>query len=256
MRPLILLFILVLATLPWRNYTHAADVDVEVLQSLKTQANYDQNRRKQFNSDRAAKKIFSSEREKGLGSFLEEQEKWDLQREKGLREQRKLKRTKNLDEDSPEYRADLKQKENEKNKMETARRLMVRTRDQVIVAKPSTLDAEEMEELGLLQNRPRFDLRKRGKNKWVKGQSASGAGKPSSGGSTAPPQAFDDFPVQPDYMPAPAPIDGFEEIPPPPPPVNYDGVPNGVNGYPYNIDSGFGDAPPPPSPQLFDDFNQ
>ena len=125
----------------------------------------------------------------------------------------------------------------------------------------TTMNSEiaEMDELDLLQKRPRFELRYRGKNHWVKKGSGStgnekGASGSGGGGYSPPPPAFDDYPIQPDYIPAP--IDGFEDIPPPPPPpLNYDGS---ANGFPYNgnIDSGFGDPPPPPPPPpLFDDFN-
>ena len=65
--------------------------------------------------------------------------------------------------------------------------------------------------------------------------------------SSAPPPLFDDFPPQPDYAPAPVPMENYEDIPPPPPPpMNFDGGMN--NASPYGIDSGFGDVPPPPPP--------
>ena len=61
---------------------------------------------------------------------------------------------------------------------------------------------------------------------------------------------LNDFPTQPDYMPAPG-MDNFEDIPPPPPPpINFDGS-LGFGG----VDSGFGDIPPPaPPPPVYDDF--
>lgn len=236
-----------------------SDADKRLLKSLKSEASYDQKRREHFNEDRLAKKIFSHEREKGLASFLEDQEKWDLIREKGLAEYRKQKQTRSPVEGGPEYLEDQKRKNIENKKMERARELTVSIRDQILSKEnPNSRTEEEMEELGLLQNRPRFDLRKRGKNHWIKkgtmGENLNKSTSDSSGFSPPPP-AFDDYPIQPDYIPAP--IEGFEEIPPPPPPpINFDG--GGMNGFPYNgnIDSGFGEPPPPPPPPPpFDDFN-
>lgn len=236
-----------------------AKVDAQLMDSLKTEANHDQTRRDQFQDDKNAKKVFSNEREKGLGAFLEEQEKWDLIRERGLGEHRKQKQAKSPQEGGPEYIEDQKAKNIESQKMEQARKVTVQTREQIVSKRSSHFNHDELEELNLLEDRPRYAIRKRGQNKWVKNGAPGSKPAGSTGGTGygAPPPAFDDYPIQNDYVPAPAPIEGFEEIPPPPPPVNYDGSGGAINGFPYNgnIDSGFGEPPPPPPPPIFDDFN-
>ena len=236
---------------------HSAEVDSQLLQSLKSAASHDQDRNQQFHPDRDAKKVFSNEREKGLAGFLEEQERWDLLRERGLAEHRKQKKTTLIQEDSPESREDLKVKNIEAQKLETARLLVVKTRDQIALKASPTAEADELEELNLVPRRPRFDFRKRGSNKWIKktpGETAAGKGNSNSGGFAAPPPAFDDYPIQNDYLPATNSIDGFEEIPPPPPPpIDFEGAAAGI--YNGNIDAGFGEAPPPPPPPPPYNFN-
>lgn len=227
----------------------AAGVDRQLLMSLHSDAEHDQARSGQFKKDRDAKKIYDNEREKELALFLEQQEKWELVRERGLTEYRKRKQDKSPADDGPEYKEDLKLKIAEEKKREDARITVVQTRERVRAKTFPGQEQQELEELNLAQNRPRFDRRKRGKNKWVKGTPAVNSSGGSGGGFAPPPAAFDDFPNQPDFTPTPA-IDGFEEIPPPPPPpVNFDGS----SGYGSGIDSGFGDLPPPP-PMLDDDF--
>ncbi len=228
----------------------AAGVDQQLMQSLTSDAGHDQSRISQFKKDRDAKKIYDNEREKELALFLEQQEKWELVRERGLTEYRNRKQDKSPSDDGPEYKEDLKLKVAEEKKREAARITVVQTRERVNAKALPGSSQLELEELNLEQNRPRFDRRKRGKNKWVKGTPAGNSTGGSGGGFAPPPAAFDDFPSQPDFMPTPA-VDGFEEIPPPPPPpVNFDGSP----GYGSGIDSGFGDLPPPPPPLLDDDF--
>ena len=228
----------------------AAEVDRQLLQSLNSEAGHDQARKKEFKADRKARKAFDNEREKELALFLEQQEKWEMTRERGLAEYRSRQQDKSPTDDGPEYKEDQKIKRQEYLKKEQARLSVVQTR-QKITARQSPLDAlQELEELNIDQTRPRFDLRKRGKNKWVGKDGKSNSGSSGSSGSSGfapPPAAFDDFP-QPEYMPAP--MDNFEDIPPPPPPpINFDGS-MGFGG----VDSGFGDIPPPPPPPLDDDF--
>ena len=234
----------------------AEDLDSQLLQSLKSAASHDQNRKLQFHQDRDGKKIFSTEREKGLAGFLEEQERWDLVRERGLAEHRKQKKTSSPQEGGPEYRDDVHLKKIESQKMDEARLLVVKTREQIAMKASPTAAADEMEELGLVPVRPRFDYRKRASNKWVKkvpGETAPGKSSPGAGGFSPPPPAFDDYPIQNDYLPANNPIDGFEEIPPPPPPIDFEGAAAGI--YNGNIDTGFGEVPPPPPPPPPYNFN-
>ena len=222
--------------------------DQALAEKLKQELNFNLERRKGFKKQVGDQKIYDREREKGLALFLEEQEKFDVSREKGLSAHRNTK-TKSLDESSPEYFIDLKDKENRKRWSDEARLRHVQTRDQVVSGYNTNLQNQsEMDELDLYNSRPRYDLRKRYNNKWVKNSTKT----PSTGGSSpfggAPaPESPTDFPAPIDYSPQP--IDNFEEIPPPPPPIPYD-----LNqGY----DSGFGDAPnqpgaPMPPPEGWD----
>lgn len=230
-----------------KTAAETAKIDNELLQTLNSEAANEQARRSQFYPDRDGKKIFDSEREKGLGLFLEEQEKWDLIREKGLAEHRRQKKIESPVEGGPEFLADQKEKKAEAAALDKARIITLETRAHFHTkAKQQGEDKQELDELGLAQNRPRYEFRKRGKNKWVKGE-----GKPSGTTGGAPP-VFDDFPPQPDYVPAPQPVEGFEDIPPPP--MNYDSA-NGAPPYGGNIDSGFGDVPPPPPPPPPQDYD-
>ncbi|MBC7419353.1 MAG: hypothetical protein H7328_01375 [Bdellovibrio sp.] len=225
-------------------------VDTELEQSLKIEANHNLNRLKSLKSEKSNQKVFDNEREKGLSSFLEDQEKWDLSRERGLAEYRKQKKTTSPQEGGPEYLADQKEKQKTIVAMEKNRQIQVRTRNQVFNKNEALINELEIEELGLNQNRPRYSLRKRGQNRWVKNSSQSGSSKTSSGPAPySPPPVFDDFPPPPvtDYQPIPVPMENFEEIPPPPPPI-YEGY--GNSGTPF--DSGFGEVPPPPPPPPID----
>ncbi len=235
-------------------FAKAVSVDTDLAKSLKMEANHDLTRLKSLKSEKSNQKIYDNEREKGLASFLEEQEKWDLSRERGLGEYRKQKKQISPQEGGPEYLADQKEKNADAIEMEASRSTQVRTKNQVYDQNKDLISELETEELGLNQSRPRYSLRKRGQNRWVKG-GASGSSGGSSARSSAPsysappPPVFDDFPPPPvtDYQPVPSPMDGFEEIPPPPSPV-YE--PYGNAGTPF--DSGFGDIPPPPPPPPLD----
>jgi hypothetical protein len=216
--------------------------DAALAEKLKQELNFNMQRRKGFKKQAEDQKFFDREREKGLALFLEEQEKFDIQREKGVAEHRKSK-TKSLDESSPEYFSDLKEKKNRQLWLDESREIHVQTRNQIVSQYSDTVNHSETEELDLYNNRPRYDLRKRYNNKWVKNSTKSSS---SSGGSpfngAPPPENVPDFPAPIDY--APQPIDNFEEIPPPPPAIPYDQGQGFGNGF----DSGFGDAPMPPPP--------
>ncbi|MBC7742209.1 MAG: hypothetical protein H7061_08430 [Bdellovibrionaceae bacterium] len=235
----------------------AEQVDEELLGSLKLEATHDLERLKSLKSERANKKIYENEREKGLGTFLEEQEKWDLLREKGVAEYRKRKKVESPQEGGPEYKADQLKKKIAEEKFEKSRRILVNTKQKVFSQNKDLISSLEADELGLDRKRPRYDLRKRGQNKWVKN---GASGRPSSGNSSSgpgyspPPPApvFDDFPPPPisDFQNAPPMIDGFEEIPPPPPPPVYESFGNQPGGF----DPGFSEFPPPPPPPPDFDF--
>lgn len=226
-------------------------VDEEVVDKLKIEANHDVERLKSFRREVENNRIFGNEREKGLGEYLEDQEKWDLIRERGLREYLKFKApAADMDENSDEYKKDQKEKQIAENRYEKSREIHVRTRNKIHSQIPKNLTALETEELQIFVDRPRFDVRNKRKNKW-----ATGTGKSGSGGSTAaapgfqntaPPPAINDFvppPPPPDFPAAPAPYEGFEELPPPP---MYDSNMN--TSVPYDPSFGGEMAIPPPPP--------
>ncbi len=231
------------STLAQNREPAAEVVDQELLQSLKLQANHDLVRLKSLKGEKSNQKVFDSQREKGLGNFLEEQEKWDLLRERGAAEYRKQKKQISPQDFGPEHQADIKEKQRRAESMERSRQIQVRTRNKVFSENKELISKLESEELGLNQNRPRYDLRKRGQNRWVKNASPSSKAGSSPNYSAPPPPVFDDFPPPAvEYQPIPQPMEGFEEIPPPPPPVfeSY--------GSPGGFDTGFGEVPPPPPP--------
>ncbi len=232
------------------NKGFSQELDQELLNSLKIEANHNLTRLKSLKTEKKNNKVYDEEREKSLGLYLVEQEKWDLIREKGLFEYRKQKKTLSPQEGGPEFQMDLKEKRKLAEKAEKSREIQVRTRNQILNQNPGVVAELENEELGLTHARPRFLLRKRGQNKWVKSGNASG-GRPAMGGNgfTPTPSDLDSgFPPPPtDYVPAPPPNDGYEEVPPPPPP-NYDY--GSSTSLPY--DAGYGDIPPPPLPPPID----
>lgn len=227
----------------------AEEIDKELVTSLKIEANHNLNRLKSLKEEKDNLKIYNNEREKGLGSFLEEQEKWDLQRDRGLAEYRKQKKQISPQENGPEHMADIEAKKKYEQQIEKSRQVRVHTRNQIVSENKELIGRLENVEFGLNATRPRYDLRRRGQNKWVKGNSPSN--KTTSSPAYTPPPAptnFDDFPPPaPDYQAMPQPMDNFEEIPPPPPPVyeSY-GAPPGT------FESGYGDIPPPPPPPPVD----
>lgn len=222
-----------------KNQINTAAEELILAEKLNQELNFNQQRRKGFKEHTSDQKIFDREREKGLSLFLEEQEKFDIQREKGIAEHKKSLR-KSLDESSPEYFEDLKEKKNREDWIEEARHVHVRTRDQILSRYNGDSSQSEMEELGLNQLRPKYDQRKRFKNKWIKSSTNKASTGGSSFGDSAPsPGGSMDFPAPVDYAPQPI-MDNFDEIPPPPPPIPYE------QGQGY--DSGYGDAPIPPPP--------
>lgn len=229
------------------------DYDEEAADSLKIEANHDLNRLKSFKTEINNNRIFETEREKALGEYLEDQEKWDLLRERGLRDYRKQKRDlASPTENSPEYQDYLKEVARIQKDYEKSRQALVKTRDRILNTKSAEITKLENDELQLYTLRPRYELRKRSRNKWVGSGSKSGIGggsSSSSAGYVPPPPISNDYPPSSDFPAAPAPYEGFEELPPPP---IYDSNIN--NGVPY--DPSFGGEmsipPPPPPPPDYD----
>ena len=229
----------------------AEELDSDLLSSLKIEANHNINRLKSLKEEKKNNKIYEEQREKSLGQYLEEQENWEQLREKGLAEYRKQKKNLSPADNGPEYKDYVRERAKLREKAEKNREVQVRTRNQMLNQNSQTITRLEDEELGLTENRPRYELRFRGKNKWVKGGS-SGGGRASSPGSFSS-GGDSDFPPPPppiDYTPAPPPADAYEDIPPPPPPAP---------GYDYGAavpyDAGYGDIPPPPPPPPAVDYD-
>ena len=136
--------------------TPSEQVDKDLLNSLKIEANHNLNRLKSLREEKKNNKIYEDEREKSLGTYLEDQERWDLAREKGLAEYRKQKKTLSPTEDGPEYREDQKERKKALEKAEKNRDMQVRTRNQILNQNPGVVAHLEDEELGLLEVRLRY----------------------------------------------------------------------------------------------------
>lgn len=225
--------------------------DEELASSLKSQASHNLNRLKAYKENAANNKVFDDEREKSLAEFLEEQERWDLVRERGLVEYRKLKKQSSPQVGGPEHFEDLREKEKIQTLYEHNRIVHIKTRDRVLNFNHEFLAALEADELNIYFKRPRYELMKRRRNKWAK--SGTGFGSTSSGGSSNSGSGFlpnnNDLPPPPEFPSAPAPYDGFDDFPPPPPPV-YDGSSGGAFEPGFNGDMPV--PPPPPPPPDFD----
>lgn len=233
------------------SFAQASDYDENLASALKIEANHNMSRLRSYKKEVADNKIFENEREKGLGEFLEEQEKWDLIRERSLQDYRKQKYNMSTipsREGSVEYRQYLKDKMELERKYKQSQKAHVKTRDKILTKQTKTIAQMEVEEFQLNIRNPRYDLAKRSQNKWISTggfKSASGIG--GSGGSfqnnTQP--EVDLSPV-PDFPPAPAPYEGFEDVPPP--------IYDGNTSVPYDPSFG-GDLsipPPPPPPPEYD----
>lgn len=219
--------------------------DQDLADRLKEDLQHETNRRKAFKEFEGEKKKSEKEQNKGLSLWLEEQEQWDLTREKAVFEYKKNKRE-TPQEGSKEYYDDLAVKERAQRVVEEGRKQHIAVKKNIIAQfAPQNVTSEE-EELGIYTHRPRYDLRKRGRNKWTKGGSSFGGGSPSgSSGGYSPGGGFQsdygDFPPPPPPDFNSIPQDSFEDFPPPPPPTDFGNAPG-------TFDSGFGDAPIPPPP--------
>lgn len=223
--------------------------DQELADRLKEDLQHEANRRKAFKEFEDEKKKSEKEQNKGLSLWLEEQEQWDLNREKAVFEYKKSKRP-TPQEGSKEYYDDLAEKERAQRVVEDGRKQHIQIKKNIIAQfSPQNVTSEE-EELGIYNNRPRYGLRQRGRNKWTTKGGGSSYGGGSSGAASSDaynPGGFQndnyDFPPPPpaDYNSIPQ--DNFEDFPPPPPPPPMD-----FGNAPGTFDSGFGDAPIPPPP--------
>lgn len=231
--------------------------DQELADRLKEELTHEGNRRRAYREFEDEKKKAEKEQNKGLSLWLEEQEQWDSAREKSINEVRKTRKPAPAmiidaqgtpQEVSNEYYNDLAVKKRAQEVIEAGRKQHIQIKKNIIAQYAPVDVASEEEELGIYNQRPRYDLRKRGKNKWTNSGSKIGGQAGSSGSSggynSGGFQNNDSF----DFPPPPAtdfnnvPQDNFDDFPPPPPP------PADFGNAPGMYDSGFGDAPMPPPP--------
>lgn len=227
------------------------DLDPILVDTLKIEANHNLNRLKSLQTERQNNKVFETEREHGLGEFLEDQEKWDLVRERGLAEYRRDKKLfKSPVEGSLDYYEDRGKKRQADYLYEQSRDVHARTRQRIEAQTKVDVGSLEMQELGLDINPPRYNLKARRQNKWVNSGNRS-AGNSFSGNAPAfqNTPAPVEFPPAQDFPPAPAPYENYDAGAAPPP--VYD---SGNGGVPY--DPSFGGEmaipPPPPPPPDYD----
>ncbi|WP_413574733.1 hypothetical protein ACLVWU_10930 [Bdellovibrio sp. HCB290] len=194
---------------------------------------------------------FEEAREGAKQAYMEEEEQWlnEKDRERAAYIRNKPKSVPVMDETSPQYKAWERERKAEEMAADQAR-----SEYSAKMHKQEKLDREAKglptlaQELGLDEERPRFDFAKRNfGTKSASSGSASGRGSysPSGNSSFPPPPTFDDF--SDGYVPAPniQPED-FGDVPPPPPPPmapDFDG--NFSNGSEFI-------PPPPPPPGGFD----
>lgn len=229
--------------------------DVEFSNSFKKEVEFNLNRRKDFEKNEDRTKIFEKEREKGLSLYIEETEKWEYLREKGISDERKKRAAaKVMTEDSPEYRQDQAVKDKREQSLEKSRADYAATKKKVLSATATEVKGQtEEQELGLISDRPRFAQDKRNKNKWLAQKSAPSFGGSSSSNTSsgyAPPASspnVDYIPPPPDYSSYPS--EGFEDLPPPPPPMPYESMSPGdfnqpnFDNYNDNFNDGFNNNP-------------
>ena len=220
---------------------------------------YDESRLKGFAEHQKENKQYDKSRDAGEVSWLEEQEQWDEARRKQGDAYKRERKAETMDDDGPEAKNDEKAKAAYRKEMEDERKTFVARKEKAEkeIARGTHGIPTEAQELGLDEERPRYDYRKRasfgGKSQW-KGSSASGGGGSSfgrggggfgGGGSLPPPPTFDD--IDNGYVPAPN-MDDFGDIPPPPPP------PPPAYDNDFGGGTGGGDfIPPPPPPAGFGD---
>lgn len=216
-----------------------------------------------FAEQRKENEQFQRARERGEQGYYEELDQIEAQKRRDLEAYRKTKKNKLMAEDGPEAKEDEADKKRYQAQYEEQREIYFRTRTkQEILDRKKLGLPSEAQELGLDENRPRYDYRKRatygatpkfGKKSVSAGSSSSGGFSGSSSPSFPPPPTFDDFGNQDGgFIPAPN-MDDFGDVPPPPPPPpppfgdDFGGGFGGGFGVPPN----FNDFPPPPPPPPF-----
>ncbi len=202
-----------------------------------------------FDDYKKQRRMNDREREKGLALHLERIEMERREYEAALQEHRKAKRKEKPLESTPSYKENVRDRERDKQKRLEEQEEFIA--DKKVEKKRLTqAQINKLEELGLPEDRPRFDIKKRtlygAASPFDKAPPATGGGSNSFAPSdnsfpTPPPAQFDEFPPPPTF-----PGDDNFDLPPPPPPMPYDeGM--GLNNPPFD------EFPPPPPPPM-DDF--
>jgi hypothetical protein len=208
------------------------------------------------------KELLQKDREKGLELHLERLEIEKREYNQALEEYRKQKRKEKPLEATAAYQESIRDRyEDQRRYQEDLEDFRADKKIEKKQLEQAHLD--KLEELGLPEDRPRFDIKKRtlygAKSPFGKPLPSSGSGGSSSGASnynppsapaddntnlyTPPPSnAFDEFPPSPSF-----PGEDNFDLPPPPPPMPFDDGSQGMN-------APFDDFPPPPPPPV-DDFN-
>ena len=192
-------------------------------------------------------------RESGEQEFLENEARWADQKNRQLLDYKKSKKNAEIKEDGAEAKADAASKKDYVDQYEKERVLFIKER---VKRKSFSREAlklpSEQKELGLAEERPRYDYRKRvlyGANpKWGRKPPGSSVDSfsPSSGGTSfPPPPTFDDFGGDTGYVPAPNMSDDMGDMVPPPPPPMPMGTDFSNGGF-NEMSPEF--APPPPPP--------
>lgn len=231
---------------------------------------WEEERLKGFHPHHQEQRLFDRERQKGERAYLEQQELWERERRAALEEHRKRNRKQTIRDDGPEYQEFLRKQAEQRRQAEEIRQSYSRKKAAVQSRQSRNLPVTPAEELGLNQERPRFDVSKRvlygAPSKFATGGSSSGGGFSgrsadrnrfqSSGDGNPGFNPGEDFPppIQDgDILPPPTFDDSMGDFPPPPPPMEYDGEfpppPVDLEDFPPPPD--FGDFPPPPPPVEF-----
>jgi hypothetical protein len=214
----------------------------------------EKSRYQQFKEHQKQGEVFDQEREKALTAYLEEMEQWELLR---LRAKKSHKRQDQRHDDLRDVRAYRLYQENRVQDLEQKQKNLTKYLGEKTLAKPPLASShQELEELGLLVDRPRYEIRNRvlygakpgdKKKKLLESSSQAGsrrnskdAGSSFSGGSDRETPDFGNGDPsgsgqdEPDFMDFPPP-------PPPPPMPSFD-------------DSDLSQPPPPfPAPDDDDD---
>lgn len=171
-------------------------------------------------------------RQSGLLQLKKDQAQEEANRQKALKEflLHKATQTKVVDDSGLEYKQSLREREDYIRQQSQSRKEYIEQRERTKTQQGKSLALSEEEELGIYDNSPRADWRRR---KWTQG-SLSGGRVFDSGSTFSPSSSF---------TPSSGGGNNFDSqpTPVPPPPL-------------MNFDSSFGDeVPPPPPPPMFDE---